>query len=70
MTLNDFNFNNASLKKVSDGCIDQIWLEDSEQTEIKDNCITLNDGSNALIEFTNGRKMIITNSEWSSMNFI
>lgn len=67
----DFNYNGASKIEVNDGSINCIWLEMSNITELdNENSIYLTDGGFALIEFSNGKKMIITNSEWCSLNWI
>ena len=71
MDESEFNYVNASKIEINDGSINCIWLECSIQKEINsDNALDLTDGYNALIEFSNGKKMIITNSEWCSLNWI
>lgn len=66
-----FNFNSASKIEINDGCIKCIWLEYSNTTEFDNNkCVMLSDGNNAVIEFENGKKMLITNSEWSSLYWL
>ncbi|HUW07836.1 MAG TPA: hypothetical protein VMW01_16440 [Williamwhitmania sp.] len=67
----DFNYTRAAKIDVSDGCVKCIWLERSKETEFdNENSVRLTDGENALIEFENGKKMIITNSEWASLNWL
>ena len=67
----DFDYTRASKIDVSDGCVKCVWLEESKTTKLdEDNNVMLTDGYNALIEFENGRKMIITNSEWVSLNWL
>ncbi len=71
ITEEDFNYYGASKVEINDGCIKYVWLEDSDVTERDaDNSLSLTDGSNALIEFANGKKMIVTNSEWGSLNWL
>ena len=67
----DFNYKAASKIEKNDGCVKCIWFEHSEITKFDDGgCAMLSDGENALIEFENGKRMIITNSEWCSLNWI
>lgn len=71
MEEDDFNYSRASKVEVNDGCIKCIWLEDSEITEFDSrNAVRLTDEGFALLEFENGKKMLITNSEWCSLNWI
>jgi len=66
----DFNYNGSSKVEINDGCINCIWLENSNTKDLdNDKSVRLTDGHNALIEFSNGKKMIITNSEWCSLNW-
>lgn len=66
----DFIYYGASKIKINDGCIICIWLEDSKIRNLdNENSVNLTDGRNALIEFSNGKKMIINNSEWCSLNW-
>ena len=66
----EFDFTNASKIFVNDGCIKCIYVENSDVPNIKDNYLHLEDQGSALIEFENGKKMIITNSEWASLHWI
>ena len=67
----DFNYKSASKIEINDGCVKCIWLENSNKFKLdSDNSVMLSDSSNALIEFENGKKMIITNSEWCSLNWV
>ena len=44
-----------------------MWLERSKETKLdEDDSLMLTTGYDALIEFENGRKMIVTNSSYSS----
>ncbi|MDH4127118.1 MAG: hypothetical protein OEV44_00080 [Spirochaetota bacterium] len=66
-----FNYLTASMIEINDGCIKCIWLEYSNTNEFdNEGCVMLNNGDNALIEFENGKKMIITNSEWCSLKWL
>ena len=66
-----FDKNGASKIDINDGCVKCIWLENSETEKLdKDNGLWLTDGYNALIELENGKMMVISNSEWGSINFI
>lgn len=63
-----FCFTNASRVDINDGSIKCIWLEDSKTTKLdKDNGLQLQTGRGALIELSNGKKIIITNSEWCDL---
>ena len=67
----DFEYGGASRIDIRDGCIDCIWLEDSTDTTIRnDGSIILTDGCNAMIKLENGVKMLVTNSEWASLNWV
>jgi len=67
----DFNYYSASKIEINDGCVKCIWLENSKTTSFDDeDCAMLSDGHNALIEFENGKEMIITNSERCSLIYI
>lgn len=71
ITETDFNYHEASKIELNDGSINCIWLESSNTNELDiDNSVSLADGGYALIEFSNGKKMIITNSEWCSLNWL
>ena len=71
MRESDFNYNNACKVIINDGSIKCIWFENCQAQEIdEDNSLSLSDGECALIEFTNGKKMLITNSEWCSLNWV
>ena len=65
-----FDYSMASKIDVNNGCIKCIWLEDSQRSVLYDNSVMFTDGCNALIEFENGGKIIITNSEGGSINFM
>lgn len=67
----DFNYKASSKIEINDGCVKCIWLEYSKINKFdNEGCAVLSDGYNALIEFENGKKMIITNSEWCSLNWL
>ncbi len=70
MSRNTFNKEHASEVVINDGCIKSIWLEHSVKTKLDGyDQIDLETGSWAMIEFCNGKSMIITNSEWSSLQY-
>lgn len=65
-----FNFESASKIEVNDGFIKCIWLQNVEYMrtpERKDEWVDLAVGGDAVIEFENGKKMYISNSEWCSV---
>ena len=67
----DFSYNGASKVEINDGCIRCVWLECSKDTTLdEDDSLILSTGCSALIEFENGKKMIVTNSEWASLNWL
>ena len=69
MKNDEFNYRKASKVEINDGCIKCIWLEDSTITEIKDEeeGLSLRTGKDAIIEFVNGKRVLITNSEWVNL---
>jgi hypothetical protein len=79
MTESDFDYENALNFEINDGCIKCIWFEECSDLERLEReykniteygfCINF-PGLNALIEFTNGKKMIISQSEWCTLYFI
>jgi hypothetical protein len=69
----EFNYNSAKQIQINDGFIKCVWLEyitEPYSSTPKDNEVSLYDGCGALIEFENGRKILITNSEWCSLKII
>ena len=72
MTTDNFNFDGAITVPVNDGLIKCILVERSEceDVSVEDNSLSLPTASNAIIEFENGKKMLITNSEWCSLNWL
>jgi hypothetical protein len=69
-----FDLSTAYRKDINDGFINTIWLEDAgwDHVGVSDDNkeIDLQTAGNALIEFSNGKRILITNSEWCSINFI
>jgi len=66
-----FNLKDASEIKVNDGCIKSIYLQNSKETEFdKDGSVNLSTGDNALIEFVNGKRLMINQSEWASLHWM
>ena len=71
MRIEDFNYKASSKIEINDGCVKCVWLEYSKITKFdNEGRVMLHNGDNALIEFENGRKLIITNSEWCSLNWV
>jgi hypothetical protein len=72
ITIEDFCFSGATEIIINDGFIKSIFLEDTESKKklLYSNSIEIETGGNALIEFVNGKKILITNSEWASINFV
>jgi len=84
--LPSFDFKNAIIIKVEDSkinfpfikkfrrCIKQIYVEWNHRGEIpefdEDGTLELDTGGSAIIEFTNGKKLLILNSEWCSLNWL
>jgi len=63
-----FNYSNASKVEVNAGGIKCIWLEGSNIRKIDhDGCVELETGEYAIIELENGKRILITNSEWASI---
>lgn len=79
MTEQDFDYGNACKVEINDGSIKCIWYDECLTTEdLERKCKEITDegfsiempGQNALIEFTNGKKMIVNHSEWCFLYFI
>ena len=74
MELSMFDLSTAYKKEINDGFIKTIWLEDGGWDHVgMSDCnkrVSLQTGGNAIIEFSNGKRILITNSEWCSINFI
>lgn len=71
MTESDFNYEGAYKLEINDGSINCIWFENCLYKELdKNKSLYLTDGHDCLIEFSNGKKMVITNSEWCSLNWM
>lgn len=70
----DFDLDKAYKKEINDGFIKCIWLEDENWDELSvsdDNTeASLQTAGKALIEFANGKHLLITNSEWCHLYFI
>lgn len=70
--LEDFDFSNTYKKEINDGFISRIWLEDEDWDStvgISDDNkeVTLQTAGDAVIEFSNGKRILIRNSEWCSL---
>lgn len=70
--LEDFDFSNTYKKDINDGFINRIWLEDEDWDSTvgvsDDNKeVTLQTAGDAVIEFANGKRILIRNSEWCSL---
>lgn len=71
----EFDKTSAQEIVINDGLIKSIWLEcttfDSKSEGFdSDGVLELFTGENALIEFVNGKNLLITNSEWSFLSFL
>jgi hypothetical protein len=71
----DFDLQKAYKKEINDGFINTIWLEDENWDYTvgvsDDNTkVSLQTGGKALIQFANGKHILITNSEWCSFYII
>ena len=71
----DFDLQKAYKKQINDGFINTIWLEDGNWDSTlgvsDDNTeVSLQTAGKALIEFDNGKRILITNSEWCSLYII
>ncbi len=69
-----FHKPNATEIEINDGCIKSIWVEDFPKgkniEEMNGNIpIQLSTGCDALIEFENGKAMLISSSEWCSLDY-
>lgn len=70
--LEHFDFSNTYKREINDGFISRIWLEDGNwdpTVGISDDNkeVTLQTTGNAVIEFANGKRILIKNSEWCSL---
>lgn len=73
ITISDFDMTNCKEIKIEDGFIKSIFAEKCrsfKDAELEGNTIELTTGCNAMIEFINGYKILITNSEWGSITII
>jgi hypothetical protein len=71
----DFDLQKAYKKEINDGFINTVWLEDENWDYAvgvsDDNTkVSLQTAGKALIEFANGKHILITNSEWCSLYII
>lgn len=69
----NFKFDDATTININDGCIKNITVENCKTKDFikfKNNTLQLPTHGNAILEFENGKKMLITNSEWCSLNWI
>jgi hypothetical protein len=71
----DFDLQKAYKKEINDGFINTVWLEDenwdSSVGVSDDNTkVSLQTAGKALIEFANGKHILIKNSEWCSFYII
>lgn len=67
----DFNYDKSFKIDINDGCIRHILVEDGNSDVIdKEGNILLPTACGAIIEFYNGKKMWVTNSEWVSLVFL
>jgi hypothetical protein len=70
----DFDLEKAYKKEINDGFINTIWLEDDNWDGLgvsDDNTeASLQTAGKALIQFANGKHLLITNSEWCKLYFI
>ena len=66
--LENFDYTLASKVEINDGCIKCIWVENADKIGFdSDGELVFSLGYGAVIEFQNGKKMLITNSEWGSI---
>ena len=70
-----FDLSTAYKKEINNGFINTIWLEDDNWDSTlgvsDDNTeVSLQTAGKALIEFANGKRILITNSEWCSLYII
>jgi len=69
-----FDLSTAYKKEINDGFINTIWLEDGgwDNPNVSDDNkeINLQTAGNAIIKFANGKRILITNSEWCSLYII
>lgn len=66
----DFDFTGCKKIEVNDDFIKAIYLEDGYyDNKLIDNSLNLPTGGSALIQFMCGKVILITNSEWGSLNF-
>jgi hypothetical protein len=71
----DFDLQKAYKKEINDGFINTVWLEDENWDYAvgvsDDNTkVSLQTAGKALIEFANGKHILIKNSEWCSFYII
>jgi hypothetical protein len=71
----DFDLQKAYKKEINDGFINTIWLENDngwcDFGVSDDNTkVSLQTAGKALIQFANGKHILITNSEWCSFYII
>ena len=70
----DFDLEKAYKKEINDGFINCIWLQDDKWDGLgvsDDNTeASLQTAGSALIQFANGKHLLITNSEWCKLYFI
>jgi hypothetical protein len=70
--LEDFDLTKAYKKEINDGFIKCIWLEDDNWDSTlgvsDDNTeVSLQTAGKAIIQFANGKHILVDNSEWCSL---
>lgn len=67
----NFDYSKAYKVEINDGSINCIWFEEGGLQNMSEPMeLWLTDGHDALIEFSNGKKMIISNSEWCCLMWL
>jgi hypothetical protein len=71
--LDNFKFDDSTTIEINDGVINKIIVENKKTkgfVKMENNTLELPTHGNAIIEFSNGKRMLVTNSEWCSFNWL